>query len=336
MKASEPMPIEKALDNLKRITCSFSEKKRKERGDFFVPRELIKHGDFRELLALKHGLKPTVSFRIPYKKEPWQALKEWAKTNGFSYGHTTKKYIINSNRDICEPVSLSDPREGDIYASIAPSFDEIKRISDSYATDTTEFGRLMGYPECCLKFGESLSSDSPEKLEKDYLWSRAAFRSYRNSGYFSPLLNRFHGFALIPHIPCHLDCKKSKKYAVKMFELLWQENQMLGEIFDLFTRVTSFFWTNMDYVLMQGKYNGKRFEFNDAREFLSSKDFYAKPDLKRHKKLKKYFALTKKGTMLEERDDCIKVLRENKLIGAIPKKSKFECILAVPGKKTRA
>lgn len=329
---TEKPPIKQALAGLRECIQEFSNPRRRKDKEFFVSSEFLKYADFRELLALKHGLKPSVGARVPFEPVAYQSAKEWAKENSFEIGHTTHKYIINSNRDICEPIPLDDPRKGDVYVIIANDFDLVKRGADSYASDVVEFGRVMGYPECCLEFGKSMSNNlgKREKLEEDFIWSRVKFRCYRNSDYFSHYLNVFHGFGVVPHTPCHLNCKPSKKYAREMLNILEQENPRLREYTEFFLKTASFFWGNMDYVLLNGDWENKRFRYWDSMSFFGSETYYMLPDKNRAERLKGYFSLVEKGDSLEIRPDSINVFSGRELIGTIEKKSEYECILAKP------
>ena len=332
MPVDKETTISQVFSSLQKCIREFSKSEKKESKEFYASSELLKHADYKELLALRQGLKPTVGFRLPFEPKAYQSAKEWAKENSFEIGHTTHKYIINSNKDICEPIPLDDPRKGDVYVIIAKDFDLVKRGANSYACDAIEFGRVMGYPECCLEFGKSLSNNvgREEKLKEDFVWSRAKLRSFRNSNYFSYYLNIFHGFGVVPHMPCHLNCKPSKKYAKEMLNILGQENPKLRQYAEFFLKTASFWWENMGYILLSGKWKNKRFRYWDSMPFLGSETFYALPDKNRVKSLRGYFSLVEKGDSLEISDDCVKVFSEDELIGTINKNSKYECILAKP------
>jgi len=324
--------VSKVFFQLRECTSQFFSEERKNSGAFYAPSEVLRYADFRELLALKYGLKPSVGLRIPFEPQAYKPVKDWAKKNSFEMGHTTQKYIINSNKDICQPISLDDPRQGDVYAIIADSFDLVKRGADSYARDSVEFGRVMGYPECCLEFAKTLNGNvgKTEEMEQDFVWSRTKFRSFRNSDYFSYYLNSFHGFGVIPHTPCSLNCKPSKRYAKKMLGVLKKEDTELGKCIEFFLKIASFFWRNMDYVLLDGTWHKEKFHYTSSMPFLGSDTFYMVPDKSFMDRLKDYFLLVERGNSLEVFDDCVKVFSGDDLLGLIEKKSKYECIITKP------
>jgi len=327
--------ISERLFLMRECVKEFLSPERKKSGEFYVSGEFLKHADYKELLALKNGLKPSVGMRVPFEIDAYQSAKEWARDNSFEIGHTTHKYIINSNRDICEPIPLDDPRKGDVYVIIADSFDMIKMAANAYAEDAVEFGRQMGYPECCLEFGRSLCNNvgKKEEMKEDFIWSRTKFRCFRNSDYFSHYLNIFHGFGVIPHTPCHLNCKPSKKYAKEMLNIIEREDPELRKHLDFFLKTASFFWGNMDYVLMDGRWRNKRFHYGNSMSFLGSETFYMAPNKKAANRLKGYFSLASRGNSIEILDRQVNVFSESELIGVIEKESKYECILAKPNGK---
>jgi len=330
--------IEKKFERHAWLVNKFTEKDREKNGEFYAPKDFLIHTDLLELLALREGLKPAVGVRMPFIKSAWDALKRWAKKNNFKYGHTTQKYIINTNDNICQPIPLGDPRQGDVYAIIADSFDLVKRGADSYARDSVEFGRVMGYPECCLEFAKTLNNnlDNKEKVENDYIWSRIYFRSFRNSKKFSPWLNVFQPNHLITHTPCQLDCNPSKKYAREMYKIVKRENSELAESYLYFHQRSSLFWNCIDYVLLDGKWKKNRFFYNDAfTHLMSDRFYYAAPDVPLVKRLEGYAALIGQGDSLEVFDDCVKVFSGDDLLGLIEKKSKYECILTTPSERLK-
>ncbi|MEM0360631.1 MAG: hypothetical protein QXK06_04835 [Candidatus Diapherotrites archaeon] len=325
--------IAEAMARLSSESRAFSDKQRLKKGKFYYPPCIKGHFSLLELLALKNGLKPAVSNKVPFTPEAWLALKKGINEMGFLCGHTRFKYLINTIQDLCEPIPLDDPRLGEVYAIAAKDFETIKRAADAYANDTTEFGRLMGYPECCLAFGKSLCNNVgiKSKVEQDYVWSRIYFRSYRNSTNFSKWLNVYSGFALIHHIPCHLNCPESKKYAQTLYGLLEKENAKLAKLYDFFMHLPVLFWNCADSILFQGEFEKGVFHYWDCFPKISSDSFYVSaPDFSLAKRLSGYAELVKKGNSLKLSDKCIGVFKDNKKIGIIPKQFEFECILVKP------
>ncbi|MCX6802521.1 MAG: hypothetical protein NT067_05435 [Candidatus Diapherotrites archaeon] len=289
-----------------------------------------------ESVAFMSGLKPAIAFRIPYDRVRFLEIKEFCNRNNLFARHTAEKFVINSNTDYTKFLPLGSEKKGEIYVCISSEKERAEAAAKSFAKDVVVFGRAMGYPECCLEFGGSLSNNvgNAEKERGDFVWSRARNRSYRNSEKFSQLLNVFSGFSLIPHVPCHLDCAESKKYAKKMLALIRKHDSALAKDLLLYLKIPSLFWNYCDYILFDGTEEKGALHYSDLKLYADSPKFFSlAPDYKASTRAKEVYGFLKKGNNLKDSRLSLEVFQNSRKTGTILKEKEFEFFLANPQKR---
>jgi hypothetical protein len=322
--------ISKNLEEFRSCIKDFSDP---VKGFTFFPEEVTDIFTIEELVALKHGLKPAISTRFRYNPQEYVKIRGFFQDSGFLVRHTNKKYIINSNLNICEPIPLDDERSGDVILVVSGSEKTLNRAIRSYAKDAVVFGEAMGYPKCCLEFGRQLSGNIHDKqrLKDDLVWSRAHIRSYRNSDRFSYLLNVFSFSPVISHVPCHLNCRPSRDYAKEVLNIIEKEHPKYVELKTYFLKLASLFWNYTDFILFEGKKHGDSLTYSESRPFLNSwKVFSDAPDTEFSKKLERIYERIKEGNGIRMQDDSITVLKNGEEIARFPKSYPYECILVKP------
>lgn len=96
------------------------------------------------------------------------------------YSLSNHKYLINSNQDFSEVVDLGDPRQGTISYSVSKEKDLAERSEELFLKKTKKsekadfysrkFAETMGYPDCCVEFGDRLSGNlANEELRRKNL-----------------------------------------------------------------------------------------------------------------------------------------------------------------------
>jgi hypothetical protein len=112
------------------------------------------------------------------------------------------------------PMEGKENRERFVYFGTDALAVRLLKVFD--VTDNRRFGRLLGFPECCIDFFcEHFSSESAYDLVPLVLPPR--------HGYFLPSINyacRHMGYRLISHFPCCWDCEPSAALAEKNFAAL--------------------------------------------------------------------------------------------------------------------
>lgn len=340
--------IKEKFIKLKESARIFADKQRLKQGKIYIPRALLGISP-TEFIAVIKDIKPVVLWSIPEEKlnSAKQGLKEIEEIYGLNYKISEKRHLINSNRDFSQVISRNNSEPGNFWVSISKSKDLVLKSNFYYLKKLKErdpdsrlysykFGKLMGYPECCLKFADSLSGNFGDEkaIHKNYIWSKAHIRSLMNSKKISPLLNIFTGAPLVSHVPCHLNCQESKKYANKILKELEKENFKYTSLKKHFLfNLNSLFWYYTHFILLKGKKIGGNFEYQDylpipfsGNKSCGIRKFY-NPDTNFQKKFEKSSQLIQKGNLLKMQRDCIQVFKEKKKIGEIKKEWEFEVIL---------
>ena len=346
--------IKEKFIKLKESTRNFSDERRRKQGRVYIPRTLLGISP-TEFIAVVKNIKPVALWSIPEERleEVKNGLKEAKKIYGLNYEISDKKHLINSNRDFSEIVPRDDLRPGDFWVSISRSkelvsksnFYYFKKLEEGGAKSefySYEFGKLMGYPECCLKFANLLSGNLGNKkaIHENYTWSKAHIRSFMNSKKISPLLNIFTGAPLISHVPCNLDCQKSEKYASEVLRELGKENPEYANLKKYFLfKLNSLFFYYTHFILLEGKKDKNTLKYDDCfsvpfsqkesrdiKKSYAGRKFYNR-DNKFQKRFEEEGRLIREGNTLRTKADHISVLKGEKKIGEITKEWEFELIL---------
>ena len=91
-----------------------------------------------------------------------------------------------------------------------------KCTDDSPLNHTYFFGKLLGYPSCCSKKIAEIGENEIDSYEKELVLQNQfaqPFDLINPEGYLK-------GHALISHIPCCCNCKKSLKLAQKVYQTI--------------------------------------------------------------------------------------------------------------------
>jgi hypothetical protein len=91
-----------------------------------------------------------------------------------------------------------------------------KCTDDSLLNHTYFFGKLLGYPSCCSKKIADVGETGIDSYEKELVLQNQfipPFDLINPEGYLK-------GYALISHIPCCCNCKKSLKLAKKTYQIV--------------------------------------------------------------------------------------------------------------------
>lgn len=331
----------KKFNELKKETRAFSEKNRLKENKIYFSENILNNFRINEIFPVIRDIKPACQMTFSYDKlnQITKGLEELEKLYGLHYKISNCNYLVNSNTNFSEATAIKYPMKGRLSCSISKR-EELAVKSEEYflkkfkkdnsALYSRKFGEIMGYPECCLDFGDKLSGNVGNKqmMEKNYVWSKAHIRSFMNSEDISRFLNIFTGHPTVSHVPCHLDCKKSKHYAKEILRELENENKNYVKLRKYFIfELDSLFWHYTDFILLKGEKNNNIIKYDDFLpvSFSSKKFFYV--DQNFLIKFKNTVDLIKNGNKLEMKDDCFLVFKNNDKLGSVEKDYKFENIL---------
>ncbi|MBI2139423.1 hypothetical protein HYU14_00750 [Candidatus Woesearchaeota archaeon] len=133
--------------------------------------------------------------------------------------------------DIGATLPKESAQEGCFFVYIARDKEDSERAKSlENSGDHAGFGKILGYPGCCIKFFQG-NADLLEKMHGDL-----TLLSLKNSpGFRFPLENnicaRHIDISLLSHFPCSFSCKHSREIAAKNLALIKKDDaQCAAEI----------------------------------------------------------------------------------------------------------
>ena len=132
------------------------------------------HLSIPELTAVLYDIKPVMADMINFEKfdqnfkNKLNQASQLCKKLGFKMAVSKYKFVINSPRGIFEMVEMSDKRKGKIAIGVSKNIDKALEGVELYYKKMFDskygrrFGEVMGYPECCLKFGDYLCNNNDD------------------------------------------------------------------------------------------------------------------------------------------------------------------------------
>ncbi len=300
---------------------SFSIKEREEEGRLYIPKPVLEIFTVKELIAFFNGLKPAACMTLspPELNKRKKIAQKWAEKNGYSLAVSKARHAGPEKRGARKPFIENS------YVAIilADSRKTAEEAASVFLKNNKRFGELMGYPECCIEFHEENSKTARENL---YI------KSFLASKKFSRLLNIFNFANLISHVPCHLNCPKSKKYAKKLHSIIHKENPFFGKTFEFFFNTPSLFWDYYGNYLFKGEKKNEHFLYEEVFPSIQKKAFPDALKNENYEKLIEFSSVLEKGNCLKMSGEKIEVFNGARRVGELEKKRKNECILAIPGK----
>jgi hypothetical protein len=331
--------IQTKFRELAEASRSFFRKENLDDGRTYISPELSNKISIFEMLAVLKGIKPAAAQMLVLGKgselkKVVGGMEEMKRIYGLHYALSSEKYLVDSNRDFSAVVP-ADSQEGHLILGYSLSQDLAKRGPEYFIKKqqdpvySRKFGEIMGYPKCCLDFGDSVSGNVgiEEKIKKSLVWSQIYIRSFRNSTTISPLLNIF-TISLVPHIPCHLDCRESKRYALRLLEAIREENPAYLKALEFFMlKLNVLFWFYTERMLLLGSKKENVMHYDDFHPISYSDKRFHHPDQEFAKKFQRAASLIERGDRLVMGTEKFDIFKGDVLVGSVPKKRPFECIL---------
>jgi len=214
-----------------------------------------------ELIMTVMDFKPALAEMVIYDakaKKNFNQVRKYAHQLGLHLAISKHKYIVNSPQGIFKEIPIKDPRKGKIIIALSKSKDKAEKGAGYYHAKMIDgaysykFGKLMGYPECCLKFGDYLKNDNNDP--NNFGFANPAIESLKRSKYLDWRLNVFTN-SLLSHFPCSLTCQKSIDYIDKYIDCLkYVDKEKSKHFTDLLTKPASLYWTCADQILIYGDF----------------------------------------------------------------------------------
>lgn len=266
-------------------------------------------------------------------------IQRLANNLGLYFSTSTHKYIINSPEGIFTEIPLEDNRLGKIILSFSKDAEKAYKGALFYHNkmlDSTygyKFGELMGYPKCCLKFGDYLANNNSDPT--NFGFKNPAIESLKRSNHFDWHLNIF-TTSLIPHFPCSLTCKESIKYVKRVIDCLECVDAQDAKIkIDHLTQPASLYWTCADRILIYGEYKAYKLgcgeiSYIKLKSMMASNTFYQNVDKKNLTLWQKIYKNLELGNKLIVTDDYCKIYRNKQLIFEYKKDNQYIPVLIKP------
>ena len=267
-------------------------------------------------------------------------VREYAQLLGLHLATSKEKFIVNSPRGIFEEISLNDPRLGKIVVALAKTKDKARKGADYYHAKMLDsaynqrFGKLMGYPDCCLKYGDYLCNE--EKDPDNFGFKNPAVESLKNSKYIDWRLNVF-TYSLLSHFPCSFTCKESIKYVERFLACMDYINKDKSLfIKDRLTKPASLYWTCADRILLYGDFKPYtlgtgEINYKKIEPEITSDTYYQEVDKKKIAQWRNIEKFLRQGNKLIVTDDLCTIYLDKKKIFEIKKDNRLIPVLVKSG-----
>jgi len=302
----------------------------------------LSHLSGAEILMTVMGSKPAMADAIFLDTKLQKNLKDianYAKKAGLVLATSKYKYIVNSPQGIFKEIAINDPRPGKIILALAPTKDKARKGADYYHAKMIDgrfgykFGKLMGYPECCLQFGNYL-----QNLDGDinnFGFKNPAIESLKRSKHFDWHLNVF-TVSLLPHYPCSFTCPRSIDYVKKVFLYMdYVDKTQSSFLQDYLKNPVSLYWTCADRILLYGDLKRTSLmtgevKYTRVEPMLTSNTFYQEVDKNKLTEWHKIEAALKEGNRLVVTDKKCSVYKNRECLLSINKTNKYVPVLVKP------
>ena len=298
----------------------------------------------QELVAVTHDIKPAMAALRNFEGYSLEFINKMNKVSrlckslDLSFAVSNCKFIVNSPRGIFKMISLKDKREGKIVYGIAKNKEDAveavnlyyKKMKDS--KDSRAFGKLMGYPDCCLDFGDYLCNSD----KGNFGFKNPGLESIKNSKEFAWQLNVF-TYPMISHFPCSLTCRKSIEYVDKLFKCLDSLDIDYSDKYRRYLKEpASLYWTCADMILLYGDFKGdlsnSEMAYTKIEPMLTSEEFYQENDQNFINSLKSILEKVKEGNRIRMTEEYFEIFNGTKSIIRVEKQNPYIPVLVKPTK----
>lgn len=187
-----------------------------------------------EVETVKHGIRRATTAHIPNDQLPY--FQQNLAKQGLTYFPIRKVGSYSGFAHAHPPVEegrpwnwygaiAKDPYDAYLFAYYSSEVDE----SRDRPIDHKSIGKLLGYPECCMEFFNTVWMQgyvdpiwqeavncNPENIKKQ---TDTYIRIKDTVPWQTTVMLRYIGARLVPHIPCSLDCKHTEIMAKKWHDL---------------------------------------------------------------------------------------------------------------------
>ena len=304
-----------------------------------------------ELLAVLYDFKPTMGELINFNKYDQKFINKLNKVNKlckklrFKLAVSKYKFIVNSPRGIFEMVDMNDQRKGKISLGVSKDMNRALEGVELYykktldSKDSRRFGEVMGYPKCCLDFGDYLCENSKGEKGRDpnnFGFANPAVESLKRSKDFAWQLNVF-SYSMLSYYPCKLDCSASISFVNKALKFLKEvDPERVKRTEFCLKESISLYWTCADKILLYGDFKGdfknSEARYNNTVAEITSEEFYQNNDARFLNNLNNIYKKIQKGNRLIMTPAYFEIYKDKKKIIKIKKDNQYVPVLVRPNK----
>ncbi|MBI2147645.1 hypothetical protein HYU19_04170 [Candidatus Woesearchaeota archaeon] len=101
--------------------------------------------------------------------------------------------------------------QADVFVYLSPSMEWVHTAKQADADNSHAlFGRLLGYPDCCISFFEQ---HAPQEMAKENDYILPAVKNSRQFFFENNIVPRYVDLGVLSHFPCSFGCQASRKLA---------------------------------------------------------------------------------------------------------------------------
>jgi hypothetical protein len=286
----------------------------------------ISCGQLPQLIAVRKGLKPVIDELIPIEK--YQEFKSVCSKYGlkmkpgWGYVEVAESRILDSidgdklttTKYFGFPFS-GKQKEGFVRVFIAKDEENIKlaqrfgwyplvvkgRAIIKPFIDYLRFGKVLGYPECCVDFF---------KRYNDHSKFSNLYETYKNTNgelnYLCNCLFFDFTYSLIHHIPCSYNCKDTIKYAGALLKEIQNEDPDFAAKIEYYQKLPFLVFGEKNIYAFEGHSKGNEIHY--------TKSMYIGRPID-----KKFGKEIEQGNHMIIEDEKIEIFKDNNLICKIDK-----------------
>ncbi len=227
-----------------------------------------------QLLCLCEGLKPLI--RLNAYVDQLELYKNFCQQNSLSYYISAYKIIDKDGRigfSSKKDWTFQESAQGYHYIYLAKDPTLLKSDLDNISD--RDFGKLLGYPECCLDaYDCNVNQVRMNKID----FTALTIESSDPASFYVNTLIRYFRYALIQHFPCSVECADSLKMGEQVYTLLQEKypqiaNQFRNQLtcFAIHLGETEIYYAN-DFTESVSPY-GKRIKFSTIK-YIQKNELY--------------------------------------------------------------
>ncbi|MBN1156340.1 hypothetical protein JXA85_01895 [Candidatus Woesearchaeota archaeon] len=215
-----------------------------------------------EALYVINGLKPVA--RMSFSENYVPVIRNFCQNNNLAFETSDFKIMMNFKGNYSTKGSIvpaDDSVAGHLFVYISMKDELAGKAKQAEAKQNVgEFGRLLGYPSCCVDFFKRNKPDE-EKKSNDYVVPAMANSRGNVFSYYNNIFGRYFDLVLLSHCPCSFDCKKSIGLARKHEETISNYDGELKERIKRFLKSAVIYRDGAVYLMNNYVFDNKTVRF---------------------------------------------------------------------------